>query len=231
MNRYTTQGIILARTNYGEADRILTFLTPTHGKVTAIAKGIRKQKSKLAGGVELFSVCNLTLLVGRGDINTLMSAKLDKHYSNIVKELPRTDAAYEMIRLSHKATEDAPEAGYFNLLKKGFESLDDLSLEPAIALIWFQMQLLKLTGHSPDLHSDTKGDKLAQGNYDFDVESMHFLVGVDQQGSYSADHIKFLRVCIAAVGPRVLHRVSGANDLAGTVSPLVSSMLKVFIRA
>jgi len=51
MKRINTHGIVLARTDFGEADRILTFLTPDNGKVKAIAKGVRKQKSKMAGGI------------------------------------------------------------------------------------------------------------------------------------------------------------------------------------
>ena len=56
MQTLRTEAIILRRTNYGEADRILNMLTPQHGKVSAIAKGVRKAKSKLAGGLELFAV-------------------------------------------------------------------------------------------------------------------------------------------------------------------------------
>ena len=48
-----TLGFVLRRTNYGEADRILNLITP-QGKISAIAKGVRKPKSKLAGGVEMF---------------------------------------------------------------------------------------------------------------------------------------------------------------------------------
>ncbi|MEK7561678.1 MAG: DNA repair protein RecO, partial [Patescibacteria group bacterium] len=80
MNRYITKGIVLSRTDYGEADRILSFLTIDHGKVRAIAKGVRKSKSKLAGGIELFSVSDLTLIIGRGELNTLISTRLVRHY-------------------------------------------------------------------------------------------------------------------------------------------------------
>jgi DNA repair protein RecO (recombination protein O) len=56
MKTIVTKGIVLTRTDYGEADRILHFLTPDQGKIAGIAKGVRKSKSKLAGGIELFSV-------------------------------------------------------------------------------------------------------------------------------------------------------------------------------
>ena len=59
MNRISTRSIILTRINYAEADRIITFLTPSNGKVRAIAKGVRKAKSKLAGGIELFSISDI----------------------------------------------------------------------------------------------------------------------------------------------------------------------------
>ena len=55
-----TQAIILRRTNYGESDRILTLLTP-EGKFSVLARGARKEKSRLAGGIELFSVSDVTI--------------------------------------------------------------------------------------------------------------------------------------------------------------------------
>ena len=64
----TTPAIVLRRTNYGEADRILTILTPEHGQQAVIARSVRKEKSKLAGGIELFAVCELGLV--RSSTNT-----------------------------------------------------------------------------------------------------------------------------------------------------------------
>src|SRR5438105_13293621 len=107
--QFSTTGIVLARTDYGEADRILTFLTPDHGKVKAIAKGVRKIKSKLAGGIELFSVSDISLVIGRGELNTLTSTRLIKHYGNIVKDLNHSNTGYEFMRLLDKNTEDQAE--------------------------------------------------------------------------------------------------------------------------
>ena len=132
MRRYVTQGIVLSRTDYGEADRILTFLTAERGKIKALAKGVRKSKSKLAGGIELFSVSDLTLILGRGEINTLISSRLARHYGNIVKDLERTKAAYEMMRAVNRATEDGPERTYFELLDKALAALDDQKIPLAL---------------------------------------------------------------------------------------------------
>jgi DNA repair protein RecO len=65
-----TKGIVLSRRDYQEADRILSVLTPDNGKVSLIAKGVRKPKSKLAGGIELFSVSQLTYLPSHNDLKT-----------------------------------------------------------------------------------------------------------------------------------------------------------------
>ena len=54
------RAIVLRRTNYGEADRILQLLTPK-GKRSVMAKGARRERSKLAGGIELFALCDVVL--------------------------------------------------------------------------------------------------------------------------------------------------------------------------
>jgi DNA repair protein RecO (recombination protein O) len=231
MKQYRTQGIVLTRTDYAEADRILTFLTPDHGKVRAIAKGVRKSKSKLAGGIELFSVSDLSLIIGRGEVNTLISTRLVEHYGNIVKDLKRTEVGYELIRLSNKATEDGPEPAYFNLLKSAFEALDDTKLDPQLTFLWFNMQLLKLSGHEPNLKTDISGRPLAtSATYEFHLDRMRFTPKLSKEGLFTANHIKFLRLGFDAGGPRVLQRVSGVERLAESAQPLVQTMLQSFVR-
>ncbi len=231
MKQFTTQGIILTRTDFGEADRILTFITPDHGKVKAIAKGVRKSKAKLAGAVELFSVSELTMVVGRGEINTLISARLARHYGQIVKDIDRTNAAYEVLRILNKATEDKTEQEYFELLDMVLAAFDDTSIEVGLTELWFRMQLLKIAGHSPNLHSDVRGAKLSQsGSYDFQHERMHFVPKLVREGQYNTDQIKFLRLGFAARSPGVLQRVQGAQGLAEATRPLVHSMLQTYVR-
>src|SRR5688572_14550778 len=123
MNQIVTTAIILGRTDYGEADRIITLLTPDHGKLRLLAKGVRRVKSKLAGGIELFSISSITFVKGRGDIGTLISTRLNKHYRQIVTDLDRTMVGYDLIKQLNKITEDEPEPEYFDLLKQVFEAL------------------------------------------------------------------------------------------------------------
>lgn len=231
MNSINTTGIILTRVNYGEADRIITFLTPDHGKITAIAKGVRKAKSKLAGGVELFSVSEISYIKGKSDIDTLISTRLKIHYGNIVKDLERTEIAYEIIKITNKATEDDPEVGYFNLLQESFRSIDDNQIDPKLTKLWFSLQLLKLSGHVPDLALDINDDKLTSDKtYDFDIERMRFGVPAERQGNFNGDHIKFLRMCVGAQSPHLLQRVQGGDALANSVGGVIQAMLAGNIR-
>jgi DNA repair protein RecO (recombination protein O) len=223
--RFTTRGIVLSRTNFGEADRIITFITPEHGKVKAIAKGARKAKSKLAGGIEPFSISELTILVGKGDINTLMSSRLFKHFGNLTSKLERLNAASGAIQLINKSTEDDPEPAYYELLSKTLEAFNNLDLPPELTDFWFKLRLLELSGHQPNLSTDVLDQKLdAKQKYNFDIEKMTFFaVGA---GKYNANHIKFLRLGIGLNKPQAISRITDCEKLCAQLSPLVDAMIK-----
>ena len=75
MNKVISESIVLSRINYGDNDRIVTVITRDQGKIRLIAKGSRKLKSKLAAGIELFSVSEISFIKGKGDIDTLVSSR------------------------------------------------------------------------------------------------------------------------------------------------------------
>ncbi|HJQ08882.1 MAG TPA: DNA repair protein RecO [Candidatus Saccharimonadales bacterium] len=223
MKQQITEAIVLTRTDYGEADRVITLLTPDHGKLRLMAKGVRRVKSKLAGGIELFSVSTITFVQGRGGIGTLISSRLLKHYGRIVQDLDRTMAGYDLIKRLHTVTEDQPEPEYFTLLSQTFESLDNHSLSLPIIRFWFDCQLLRLGGHTPNLQTDVRGNKLdAKKVYNFDFETMAF-VPFDH-GSHRADHIKFLRLSFAGHTPKVLGQVKNSEQLLMVTAPLVATI-------
>lgn len=231
MNQLTTEGIILQRTDYGEADRILVMLTPDSGKVHLLAKGVRKVKSKLAGGIELFSVSHVTYIKSRKEhgLGTLVSTRLVKHYGNIVKDINRTMFGYELIKQLNKATEDQPEAGYFDILQSAFEALDDPTIDLKLINLWFIAQLLRIAGHSPNLQTDTAGQKLdATATYNFSFDDMAFAPG--NHARFSANHIKFMRLGFGGYPPKVLQQVHGSDALREATEPLVNTMMQTYIQ-
>lgn len=229
MKRIQTRGIVLSRTDYGEADRILTVLTPDHGKLRLMARGVRKAKAKLAGSVELFSTADITFIEGRGEIGTLISARLVKHYGGIVRHLDRTQLGYELIKMLNRATEDHPEPEYYGLLEQAFAVLDDSDINIGLVDTWFQAQLLRLGGHPPNLRTDTEGRQLAAGgHYNFDFEAMALAPAA--RGKFSASHIKVLRLLFGGHPPGELVKVQGLDKLLSVLAPTVRAMLTDHIR-
>ncbi len=223
MNQIVTQAIVLRRIDYGEADRIITLLTPDQGKLRLMAKGVRRLKSKLAGGIELFSVSQITFVRGRGEIGTLISARLSEHYGAIVSHIDRVQLGYEFIKIIDKTTEDEPEEDYFRLLEHTFLALNDARVPSELIRVWFDTQLLTLDGHTPNLQTDTEGHKLKVDKlYDFDIDSMAF--DPKSQGHFGATHIKFLRLMFAGNVPRSLVRVERATELCDAVASLVQTL-------
>jgi DNA repair protein RecO (recombination protein O) len=231
VRQQVTIGIVLRRTDYGEADRILTLLTPDQGKLRLMAKGVRRIKSKLAGGIELFSVSHVTYIQGRKDIGTLISARLDKHYGNIVKDIQRTMLAYELIKRLDKATEDEPEPEYFELLQQCFVALDDVSATSLeLVQLWFMMQLLRIGGHMPNLQTNAAGGKLSPDErYGFSFEDMAF--AASPNGPFTANHIKFLRLGFAGHPPKALGQIQGSAGLVSELLPIVQTMLQTHVRS
>lgn len=227
MKPLITKGIILSRTDFGEADRIVTMLTPDRGKLRLMVKGVRKLKSKLAGGIELFSVSDITYMEGKGEIGTLISARLIKYYSNIVKDITRVQLGYELIKMLNRATEDEPEPEYFDLLETGFQSLDNSKIDTDLILSWFHAQLLKLSGHSPNLSTDTSGQKLdPTQKYAFDFDAMSFA----PNGPFTADHIKLLRLLFSPNIPATIQQVQGIEKLLPKLQPMLQAIFTTYIR-
>lgn len=222
-NQTVTTGIILGRTDFGEADRIITVLTPDHGKLRLMAKGVRRVKSKLAGGIELFSTSNITFIEGRGDIGTLISSRLIKHYGKIVSDITRVQLGYDLLKQLNKNTADHPEDEYYHLLENAFAALDDTAISTDLINAWFRAQLLRLAGHTPNLATDTNGDNLdAQSIYNFDSEAMTF--SPHSKGRFNANHIKTLRLLFSQHQPTELAKVQGMEVTLKTLNPLILAM-------
>lgn len=211
MQQYKTEAIVLRRTNYGEADRILTLLTPDHGMVGAIAKGVRKPKSKLAGGLELFAVCDVTLGQGRGQLSIITSARIRQFYGGILKAYERTELAYSMVKKMHTATHTVSEPEFYVTLRDGLGYAGDANLDWRLVEVWFGLRLQALLGHAINLATDTSGQKLRpDGTYHFDFAEHGFYEAPG--GRLSGDHIKLLRL-LSVKPPLVVAQVKGISGL------------------
>ncbi len=229
MRQVVTIGIVLSRTDFDEAARILTVLTPDQGKVRLLARGARKVKSKLAGGIELFSVNDISFISGRGEVKTLTSSRLQKHYKHIVKDIDRTMFGYEILKIINRATEDAVGEEYFELLNKTLEAIDDAKLELDQIRLWFYLQLLKLGGHSPNLKTDAHKNPLEEKKkYIFNSDKMAFSPSAN--GRFNSQHIKLLRLGMGLKSPISLKNINDSGKVISSCLQLTKSMLEQYVR-
>lgn len=229
MKSLLTNAIVLTRTDFGEADRILTVLTPEYGKLRLMAKGVRKSTSKLAGGIELFSVSQLSYIPGKSDMGTLVSTRLVKYYEAIVKDIDRTMLGYDLLKRLNRVTEDAAEPDYYELLEGTFKGLNDPELAMELLQTWFTARLIKLGGHQPNLVTDTGGQKLQPDQvYAFDFEAM--ACAPRDKGRISANHIKLLRLLFGLDDVVALKQVRYEPGVLKTVQQLISGMAAQFLR-
>jgi DNA repair protein RecO (recombination protein O) len=148
--RYATDAIVLSRFDYGEADRILTLLTPASGKIKAIAKGIRRQTSRIGGSLEPFAELRLSLAHGR-TFDVVTQVEVIHPWLRLRDDLVSFGTASYMAEMADKTQEErhAAESVYV-LLKRGYEILD-AGMAPGRVARWFEMHLADELGIRPEV--------------------------------------------------------------------------------
>jgi len=220
-----TNAIVLRRTNYGEADRILNIITPDHGQLSVMARSVRKEKSRLAGGIELFAICDVVLHEGRGEILTLTGSKMKTFYDQIMTDYDRMQFGYEAIKSISSASKMVNEPEFYELLKNCFEALNNLKIDLKITKTWFYLQLAKLLGNELNILTDNNGMKLVEdANYNFDTADQVFIFA--ENGLYGSNHIKLLRV-ITNNPPHIIARVTGVNEIIDDCFRLAQIVAKI----
>lgn len=209
MKTTRSRAVVLRRTNYGEADRILDLLTP-EGRISVMARGARKEKSKLAGGIELFAVCDVVVGQGKGDLGLLTSARLVHFYRHILEDYDRMQFAYEALAQITKASASLDESEWYDIASEVLAALDAKTVPLALVQTWFYVRVAQLLGDELNLARDYKGDKMQSNKkYRYDNQDKAFVE--DDKGNITAEHIKILRL-VAAKSLKIIIQVGGMNE-------------------
>jgi DNA repair protein RecO (recombination protein O) len=150
-----TEAVVLRSIRYGEADRILHLYTPRRGRVGAIAKGVRRSRSRFGGRLEPFFRLNLVLHEGRGDLLTVTGAETVAAHPRLREDARALDAAARACDAVARLFEtDDPHPDVFNLLCNELALLeaDPKTATPANQLA-FRLKLLLAAGLAPALGS------------------------------------------------------------------------------
>jgi DNA repair protein RecO (recombination protein O) len=145
-----TPAIVIKRARLKEADRVITLFTRQSGKVSALARGVRKSGSKLAGHLELLNYTDITLTRGKGFPTIIGSQTLNPHLC-LRSSLERTAyALYYAELVNHFVEEEQPSVLVFDLL---VETLDNACTAENMELLsrFFELNLLSALGFQPQL--------------------------------------------------------------------------------
>jgi DNA repair protein RecO (recombination protein O) len=146
---YTSEGIVLARRNYGEADRIISLFSLEHGRISLIAKGVRRPKSRKRGHVEIFSRIKFQAVRGRG-IDLMLEAEVFDDFAGIRKSLKKVSLAYYFCEVVGKIThENEKNTELYKLILRGFENLKN-TIELKKLRLEFVGELLMIMGYWPN---------------------------------------------------------------------------------
>ncbi len=222
----TTRAIILRRTNYGEADRILTILTPEHGQLAVMAKAVRRAKSKLAGGIELFAICELGLVKSSSVTNgmwTLTSSRIIVFYDQLMLDYDRLQFGYEAIKQISRLSNAVDTPELYQVLAGVLASLNSHLIDLRLIKAWFSLHLARLKGSELNLLTDSNGMKLVEDvSYDYDIAEQAF-VYLDGGGRYDTETIKLLRL-LSANPASILTRLKIENETVLTNALYLASL-------
>jgi DNA repair protein RecO (recombination protein O) len=148
-----TEAIVLRSFRYGEADRVLHLYTPYRGRLAAIAKGVRRAKSRFGGRLEPFFRLDMVLHEGRSDLLTVTSVATVAGYRRLREDARALDGAARACEAVTRVFDDGdPHAGVFHLLANELALLDG---DPAKAsranALAFRLKLLLAAGFAPQL--------------------------------------------------------------------------------
>ena len=153
MKLYRDEGIVLRTQKLGEADRIITLLTRRTGRIRAVAKGVRRTKSRFGARLEPFTHVDLQLYAGRSlDIIT-QAETLRPYGERLTGDYPRYTAGTAMLETAERFTaeEKEPALRQFLLLVGGLRTLSAQDHDPRLVLDAYLLRSLAVAGYAPSL--------------------------------------------------------------------------------
>ncbi len=146
---YRDEAVVLRTHKLGEADRIVTMLSRQHGKVRAVAKGVRRTASKFGSRLEPFMVADVQLFEGRSlDIIT-QAESIGSYGADIASDYASYTAATAMAETADKITDDSGSLQQYLLLVGGLRSLARREHSPGLTLDSFLLRSLSIAGWAP----------------------------------------------------------------------------------
>ncbi|NIP29248.1 MAG: DNA repair protein RecO [Candidatus Dadabacteria bacterium] len=152
------EALVLKKSNYGEADIIVTFYTRELGKVKGLARQAKKSRKRFGGRLELFNHLNIDITLNDNKFNILNEVNIKRSYSGIMRNLETfLISSFIIEHLDILTIENEPNDQLFDYATEAFGYME--KNENILSnLLKFQLKALKTSGYEPDLKSDTDKD-------------------------------------------------------------------------
>ena len=158
---YVTDAIVLSRFELGEADRVLTLITPRDGKLKAIAKGVRRPTSRLGGSLEPFAELRVALARGR-TFDVVTQVSVGHAWLRLRDSLESAATAWYLAELADRSLEERHEAEpLYGLLRRAYELLDAGRVPGRVAR-WYEMHLADELGVRPEVDRCVECDRMLE---------------------------------------------------------------------
>lgn len=153
MALYRDEGVVLRTRRLGEADRIITILTRRHGRIRAVAKGVRRTKSRFGARLEPFSHVDAQYFEGRSLDIVTQAESLDAFGDRLAGDYPSYTAGTAMLEAAERlsAEEREPALRLYLLLVGGLKALQTGDHTPTLVLDSFLLRALSVSGYAPAL--------------------------------------------------------------------------------
>jgi DNA repair protein RecO (recombination protein O) len=150
---FSSPAILLRRTDYGDYDLIIAFLTRSHGKLTVMGKSAKRSVKRFGGLLGLFSLVQIVWTDGRrAGLPILQEATLDRALPRLGPDVTRTALASYWGEIATQWCEEGkPQLHLYHLLRQALISLDEGRIPPLVLSMAFQVKFLSLAGLSPAL--------------------------------------------------------------------------------
>lgn len=158
-----TTAIVLRTVEFSETSLIVTLFSRDFGRLSAMAKGARRPKGPFEGSLDLLAVCRVVVLRKSSDaLDLLTEAKLQRRFRGAERSLERLYGGYYLAEMLRLLTDDHdPHPDLFALTLQTLQQIDGTG-EVASSLVYFDLQSLRMLGHSPGIDRCTScGDQVA----------------------------------------------------------------------
>lgn len=153
MPTYRDEAVVLRTQKLGEADRIVTLLSRRHGKIRAVAKGVRRTSSKFGSRLEPFMVADVLLYKGRSLDIVQQAESLGSYGADIAVNYDKYTAASSMVEAADRMSEAEATSDQYLLLLGGLRSLSRDEHDPHSIMDSYLLRTMALSGWAPGLTS------------------------------------------------------------------------------